>query len=87
MEPEFGGASRGFFPTKDKLQIQCRDKKTFSKKLLYCIKLHDRGKLEAGEDTCTGQVNQHKNFKNVLADWLDGWDHGKVSDKITVQTG
>ena len=24
-------------------------------------------------------------LKNVLEDWLDGWDHGKASDKITVQ--
>ena len=22
-------------------------------------------------------------LKNVLVDWLDGWDHGKASDKIT----
>ena len=26
-------------------------------------------------------------LKNVLVDWLDGWDHGKASDKITVQIG
>ena len=61
--------------------------------LLYCIKLHGRGKLETREDTCTGQVNAYKNYrlkadlKNVLVDWLDGWDHGKASDKITVQIG
>ena len=24
-------------------------------------------------------------LKKVLVDWLDGWDHGKASDKITVQ--
>ena len=25
-------------------------------------------------------------LKNVLVDWLDGWDHGKASDKITDST-
>ena len=55
--------------------------------------MHDHGKLETRENTCTGQVNQYKiidfkaDLKNVLVDWLDGWDHGKASDKITVQTG
>ena len=24
---------------------------------------------------------------NVLVEWLDGWNHGNASDKITIQTG
>ena len=51
-------------------------------KLLYCIKLRDRGKLEATEDTCN-QVNQYKNYRlqdrpqehfGKLAGWLGQWD-------------
>ena len=58
---------------------------------MYCIKLHDSGKLQTREDTCS-QVNQYKNHRRQgrsqerfgrLAGWLDGWDHGKASDKIT----
>ena len=55
--------------------------------------MHDSGKLQTREDTCS-QVNQYikiidvkADFKNDLVDWLDGWDHGKASDKITVQIG
>ena len=32
-------------------------------------------------------INIKADLKNVLVDWLDGWDHGKASDKITVQIG
>ena len=27
-------------------------------------------------------INVKADLKNVLVDWLDGWSHGKVSDKI-----
>ena len=64
-----------------------RSKKIFWKNLLHCIKLHNSGKLQTREDTCS-QVNQYikiidvkADLKNVLEDWLDGWDHGKASDK------
>ena len=26
-------------------------------------------------------------LRNVLVDWQNGWDHGKASNKITVQIG
>ena len=34
-------------------------------------------------------IDVKADLKNVLhlVDWLDGWDHGKASDKITVQIG
>ena len=57
--------------------------------------MHDCGKLETREDTCTGQVNQYKNYRlqgrsqerfGRLAGY-PGWDDGKASDKIKVQTG
>ena len=32
-------------------------------------------------------IDVKADLKNVLVDWLDGWDHGKASDKITVQAG
>ena len=32
-------------------------------------------------------IDVKADLKSVLADWLDGWDHGKASDKITVQIG
>ena len=60
---------------------------------MHCIKSHDRGKVETIEDTCTGQVNQYKNYRlqgrsqerfDRLAGWLGPWE---ASDKITVQTG
>ena len=60
---------------------------------MYCIKLHDSGKLQqTTEDTCS-QVNQYKNYRpqgrsqerfGRLPGWLGPW---KASDKITVQIG
>ena len=32
-------------------------------------------------------IDVKTDLKNVLVDWLDGSDHGKESDKITVQMG
>ena len=67
-----------------------RIKKIFSKKLLYCIKLHDCGKLETREDTCS-QAKQCKNYRlhgrpqerfGRLAGWLGPWES---VNKITVQ--
>ena len=60
---------------------------------MCCIKLLDHGKLETRDDTCIAKSTNIKiidvkaDLKNVLVDWLDGWDHGKASDKITVQIG
>ena len=32
-------------------------------------------------------IDVKAHLRNVLVDWLDGWDHGKACDKITVQMG
>ena len=54
--------------------------------------MHDRGKLETREDTCS-QVNQYKNYRlqgrsqerfGRLAGWLGPWEG---VNKITVQVG
>ena len=82
VEPELGGTRRGFFPTKDKLQIHVEIKENLLKDLLYCIKLRDSGKLQTREDTCS-QVNQYKNYRSQgrsqerfgrLAGWLGPWE-------------
>ena len=39
VEPELGGTRRGFFPTKDKLQIQCRDQRNLLKEAIVLYKV------------------------------------------------
>ena len=73
MGPEFGGTRRGFFPTKDKLQTSVEIKENLLKEL--------------AKSTNIKIIDFKADLKNVLVDWLDDWDNGKVSDKITVQIG
>ena len=77
------GRDTGFFRLRISSKSSVEIRKTFWKKLLYCIKLHDRGKLETREDTCTGQVNQYKDYPlqgrsqerfGRLARWLGPWE-------------
>ena len=40
-------------------------------------------RIPAAKSTNIKIIDVKANLKNVLVDWLDGWDHGKASDKIT----
>ena len=44
-------------------------------------------KIPAAKSTNIKVINVKADLKNVLVDWLDGWDLGKTSNKITVQIG
>ena len=40
-------------------------------------------RIPAAKSTNIKIIDVKADLKNVLVDWLDGWDHGKASDKIT----
>ena len=40
-------------------------------------------KIPAAKSTNIKIIDVKADLKNILVDWLDGWDHGKASDKIT----
>ena len=40
-------------------------------------------RIPAAKSTNIKIIDVKEDFKNLLVDWLDGWDHGKASDKIT----
>ena len=40
-------------------------------------------RIPAAKPTNIKIIDVKTDLKNVLVDWLDGWDHGKASDKIT----
>ena len=44
-------------------------------------------RIPAAKSTNIKIIDVKADLKNVLVAWLDGWDHGKASDKITVQIG
>ena len=46
-------------------------------------------RIPAANSTNIKIIDVKADLQNVLVDWLDGWDHGKASDKITdtVQIG
>ena len=40
-------------------------------------------RIPAAKSTNIKIIDVKADLKNGLVDWLDGWDHGKASDKIT----
>ena len=40
-------------------------------------------RIPAAKSTNIKIIDVKADLKNALVDWLDGWDHGKASDKIT----
>ena len=44
-------------------------------------------RIPAAKSTNLKTSDVKADIKNILVYWLDGWDHGKASDKITVQIG
>ena len=44
-------------------------------------------RIPATKSTNIKIIDVKADLKNVLVAWLDGWDHGKASGKITVQIG
>ena len=75
MEPELGGTRRGF-------QIQRRDQRKSSKSCMIVVS-YKLERISAAKSTNIKIIDVKADLKNVLVDWLDGWDHGKASDKIT----
>ena len=52
--------------------------------IVACYKLE---RIPAAKSTNIKIIDVKADLKKVLVHWLDGWDHGKASDKITVQIG
>ena len=44
-------------------------------------------RIPAAKSTNLKITDVNADLKNVLVDWQDGWDNGKMSSKITVQVG